>query len=91
MIGTQKQWEETEQLSGSPLGGFGARSRTRRQAEQFIVHPNEIKALGTGDAVLISKLRDGRAGTIRVAPPARDQGRGGGRSAGRRPEGPELG
>ena len=75
MIGTEKQWEETEQLSGSPLGGFGTRSRTRRQAEQFIVHPNDIKTLGTGDAILISKLRGEPAGRIRVAPPERGQAR----------------
>jgi type IV secretory pathway TraG/TraD family ATPase VirD4 len=71
MVGTETRWEETEQLGGSPLGGFAPRSRTRRQAEQFIVHPNEIKSLGTGDAVLISKLRAGRSGTVRVAPPER--------------------
>ena len=92
MVGTETRWEETEQLGGSPLGGFGPRSRTRRQAEQFIVHPNEIKSLGTGDAVLISKLRAGRSGTVRVAPPERDgpPRRGSGRRD-RRTAGPELG
>ena len=70
IIGTEKRWEETEQVGGSPLGSWGGVRRTRREAEQFIVHPNQIKTLQTGDAVLISKLRPDRTGTIRVAPPA---------------------
>lgn len=69
MIGTETRWEETQQLGGP--GGAGVIRRSRRQAEQFIVHPNEIKSLPTGDAVLISKLGPTRPGTVRVARPER--------------------
>ncbi len=91
MAGTEKRWEETRQFGGRLLGGLDTGRRTRRQVEQFIVHPNEIKSLRTGHAVLITKLPVARARTVRVAPPAHDWApteRPGGR-----PErgGPELG
>src|SRR5437660_3437882 len=77
MAGTEKTWEYTEQVGGGLLGGYRNGRGTRRIGEQFVIHPNEIKTLRTGQAVLISKLRGTRAGTVRVAPPRR--------------EGPELG
>jgi conjugal transfer pilus assembly protein TraD len=70
IAGTEKVWEETRQIGGTIFRGFPA-GGTRREAEQFIVHPNQIKSLRTGDAVLISKLRGERARTIKVTPPAR--------------------
>jgi type IV secretory pathway TraG/TraD family ATPase VirD4 len=86
MIGTEKCWEESEQVGG----GYGPR-RTRHQAEQFIVHPNEIKTLQTGDAVLISKLRPERARPIRVAAPEGGRPAEPGRASERERTGPELG
>ena len=69
MAGTRKVWEETQQLGGRLLGAHHTGRGTRRQVEQFIIHPNEIKTLPTGQAVLITKLPTARAGTIRVSPP----------------------
>jgi conjugal transfer pilus assembly protein TraD len=74
LAGTEKVWEETRQIGGSIFGGLPP-GGTRREAEQFIVHPNTIKSLRTGDAILISKLRGGRAQTIRVTPPGRGRAR----------------
>jgi type IV secretory pathway TraG/TraD family ATPase VirD4 len=71
MAGTETAWEETERIGGSLFGGYRGARGTRRQVEQFVIHPNEIKTLRTGQAVLISKLRGGRAGAVRVAPPER--------------------
>ncbi len=95
MAGTEKAWEETEQFGGSRLTGYPSNRGTRREVEQFVVHPNEIKSLPTGDAVLISRLRGGRARTVRVNPPPRPSGsvkpspqR---RSSPPRADGPELG
>jgi type IV secretory pathway TraG/TraD family ATPase VirD4 len=68
IAGTEKVWEETRQIGGTIFRGFPA-GGTRREAEQFLIHPNEIKSLRTGDAVLISKLRGERARTIRVRAP----------------------
>ena len=73
MAGTEKAWEYTERLGGGPLAALGAGRGTRRLGEQFVIHPNEIKTLGTGHAVLISKLRGERASTVRVAPPRRHE------------------
>jgi conjugal transfer pilus assembly protein TraD len=68
MAGTEKVWEVTRQLGGRLLGGQPTGRGTRREAEQFIVHPNEIKRLGTGEAVVISKIRGARPRTVRVTP-----------------------
>jgi hypothetical protein len=73
IAGTEKAWEETEQFGGSRLTGYPSNRGTRREVERFVVDPNEIKSLPTGDAVLISKLRGGRARTVRVTPPRREQ------------------
>jgi hypothetical protein len=69
MAGTEEVWEETRQMGGRLLGGYDTGRGTRRLTEKFIVHPNEIKTLATGEAVVISKLRGGRARTVRVTPP----------------------
>ena len=69
MAGTERVWDVTRQLGGWPLGG-GSRG-TRRQVEEFIVHPNEIKSLQTGEAVVISKIRGARPRTVRITPPPR--------------------
>jgi hypothetical protein len=72
MAGTEKTWEYTERVGSGLLGAYRGGGGTRRLGEQFVIHPNHIKTLRTGEAVLISKLRGGRAGTVRVAPPRRD-------------------
>ena len=76
MAGTEKAWEETRQLGGRLLAGHETRRGTRRQVEQFIVHPNEIKTLPPGEAVLISKLPPARARTVRVTAPQLSRPRG---------------
>jgi len=65
MAGTEQRWEETRQIGGTIFTGYPPRG-TRRESEQFVVHPNEIRTLATGQAVLISKLRGGKARTITV-------------------------
>lgn len=69
LAGTEPAWEETQRIGGPLLGGLGAGGGTRRRTEQFIVHPNEVKTLRTGEAVLISKLRTARPQTVRIKPP----------------------
>ncbi|HEY1520661.1 MAG TPA: TraM recognition domain-containing protein [Solirubrobacteraceae bacterium] len=66
IAGTEHVWEETRQIGGPRPGGSRG---TRRQVEQFIVHPNEIKGLRTGEAVVISKIRGARPRTVRITPP----------------------
>ena len=71
IAGTEKVWDVTRQVGGWPLGPSSR--GTRRQVEEFIVHPNEIKGLRTGEAIVISKLRGAKPRTVRVAPPRRQQ------------------
>jgi conjugal transfer pilus assembly protein TraD len=73
MAGTEEVWEETRQIGGGLLGGYDTGRGSRRLTEKFIVHPNEIKTLRTGEAVVISKIRGGRARTVRVTPPRAPQ------------------
>ncbi len=75
MAGTIRAWEETRQLGGPLFGHLETGRGTRRQVEQFVVHPNEIKGLRTGEAVLITKLPSARARTVRVTPPRERPGR----------------
>jgi conjugal transfer pilus assembly protein TraD len=69
MAGTERVWEETERIRGALLGDRHAGRGTRRQVEQFVVHPNEIKSLPTGRAVLITKLPSMRTRTVDVRAP----------------------
>jgi type IV secretory pathway TraG/TraD family ATPase VirD4 len=75
MTGTRQAWEETHQIEGGLLGGYSTGRGTRRITEQFVVHPNEIKSLEAGQAVVITKLPVAHTRTVRVAPPTRRGGR----------------
>jgi conjugal transfer pilus assembly protein TraD len=85
MAGTETVWERTDQIASDPLlGSYRTGRATRRQGERFVVHPNEIKSLPTGHAVVITKLP--RTGVRRVlVAPSRGRPEAGGR------HGPELG
>jgi hypothetical protein len=73
MAGTESVWEESVQTTRRPLLGLRETGRgTRRAAERFRVHPEEISSLPPGEAVLISKLPGRTVRTVRVAPPERD-------------------
>ncbi len=69
MAGTETVWEQTQQVVGSRLLGTRRTGRgTRRQGERFVVHPNEIKSLPTGQAVVITKLPEASVRKVLVAP-----------------------
>jgi conjugal transfer pilus assembly protein TraD len=65
MAGTKLAWDETRQLR-SPLTPTGSRG-TRRQVERFRVHPNVVKTLGPGEAVLLVKSPAAQVTLVRVA------------------------
>jgi len=65
--GTEMTWEETRQIGGTLFPGPPGRG-TRREVERFVVHPNEVKSLPRGDAVLISKLSGERPRVVSIAP-----------------------
>jgi hypothetical protein len=64
MAGTELAWDETRQLRG-PFD-FSGRRGTRRQVERFRVHPNVIKTLGPGEAVLLVKSPQSQVTHVRV-------------------------
>jgi conjugal transfer pilus assembly protein TraD len=87
MAGTEKVWERTYRFASGVLGGYGA-GGTRRQVEQFIVHPNEVKRLRTGEAIVLAKQPEASARTVRVAPPRLTRAARSPAPATRRPERP---
>jgi hypothetical protein len=68
IAGTEMVWEHTRQTGGGLIGGYATGGGTRRQVERFVVDPNVIKALRTGEAVVISKLRGTRPQAVRIDP-----------------------
>jgi conjugal transfer pilus assembly protein TraD len=67
MVGTERVWEETEYIRGVFTGTGGNRG-TRRLADRYIVHPNEIKTLPVGTAVVLTKLPTADTRRVRVTP-----------------------
>ncbi len=79
LAGTQWAWEETRVVRNG-LGTRPGQTRgTRRLTEQPVVHPNEIKALAVGHAVLFADGRASGVTRLAVRPP---------RPAGALPAGP---
>jgi conjugal transfer pilus assembly protein TraD len=74
MVGTKTVWKETFQTDrprvyGIPIGQSGSTGRgTKREVEEFVIHPNIIKQLPTGAAVLLTKIPGAEARLIRVKP-----------------------
>lgn len=74
MIGTDTIWKHTHQTQRVPRDPFFGNRRgwattgvgTARQVEEFRVHPNVIKELGTGQAVLITKIPTSTATPLTV-------------------------
>lgn len=62
-IGTATSWKETVQIEDDwdPLGGLHSASGvgSLREAEEFIIHPNEIRTLPKGAAIVIVKVPAG--------------------------------
>jgi type IV secretory pathway TraG/TraD family ATPase VirD4 len=69
MIGTEMVWEETRYV-GAPFGYDTGRG-TRRQAERFVVHPNTIKTLPPGRAVVMAKSPRASVEVVQVSPAVR--------------------
>jgi type IV secretory pathway TraG/TraD family ATPase VirD4 len=68
MAGTERVWERTEQLR-SPFLSPGASRGTRHLAERYVVHPNVIKTLPVGHAVILTKLPTAEVRRVSVRPP----------------------
>ena len=71
LAGTHQVWERTIQTGGGLLGRYDTRRGTRRQVERFVIPPNQIKRLTTGEAILITKQPSAQTRAMRVRPPQR--------------------
>jgi hypothetical protein len=65
MAGTRFEWDETRYIR-SPFQTTGNRG-ARRQVERFQLHPNEIKALPRGQAVVLAKAPVAAISRVTVA------------------------
>jgi conjugal transfer pilus assembly protein TraD len=54
MAGTQEVWIPTEQTEAGWLGTRHSGKGSRRRGEEFRIHPNQIKQLKTGQAVVLT-------------------------------------
>lgn len=55
IIGTREDVEVTTQVHRTPIGDFGSGMGTTRNVREFIVHPDQIKQLQVGEAILVRK------------------------------------
>jgi len=74
MAGTERVWESSYQLAAGAFGSRRPSRETRRSIEQPVIHPNTVKRLKTGQAVVIAKHPEATARTVRVAPPREPRG-----------------
>jgi conjugal transfer pilus assembly protein TraD len=68
LAGTEWVWAESRQIYG-PFGRGGSSRGTRHEVEQYVVHPNEVKTLRTGEAVLLTKTPQASVSRVRIWPP----------------------
>ncbi len=69
IAGTKPVWISTEQTEeGLIVSGPSGRG-SRRRGHEFVIHPDRIKRLGTGQAVLITPGTDQPAKVLRVYHP----------------------
>jgi hypothetical protein len=70
LAGTETVWEYSRQLEHHPLFGDRETGRsTAREVERFLIHPNVIKSLPTGQAVVITKVPETRVKVVSVSRP----------------------
>ena len=69
--GTKEAWEHTHVVAdaaGLPIGWDETGARARRRTDQFRAHPNLIKTLGRGEAVIVSRASTPAVRHVRVRP-----------------------
>jgi type IV secretory pathway TraG/TraD family ATPase VirD4 len=57
MLGTHTTTRDTERVEGGMLGEMQTGSRSRRMVERFKVHPNQLKTLESGTALVMAPGR----------------------------------
>jgi type IV secretory pathway TraG/TraD family ATPase VirD4 len=71
MVGTERVWEQSHHTRHRLLLGERRSGRGLvRQVERYKIDPNTIKSLRVGEAVVITKLPQAEARTVRITPRA---------------------
>lgn len=65
-LGTRTTTADTERVEGAVFGERRTGDRSRRQVEQFKVHPNQLKSLESGTALVLSGRENCLVRTARV-------------------------
>lgn len=65
--GTRKAWKETERTQRFLFWDIATGDKSLREVEEFNIHPNTIKSLRVGEAVVIKKYPYSRSYKIKVS------------------------
>jgi hypothetical protein len=76
MIGMHWVWEHTERTGVGPFARMAIGRGTRRLVDRHVIDPTTVQSLGTGEAVLMTKVPTAAATLIRVNPPPRPRAAG---------------
>lgn len=77
LAGTQPAWTTTERIGGGASDSwFASREGTRTRTREFIVLPDEIKRLRTGEAMIVNSTAKTPGEIVRIFPPINLGGRG---------------
>jgi hypothetical protein len=66
IAGTKKVWKETKATEKFLGIEIDSGKRSKREVEEFNVHPNVIKSLGVGRCVRISKYPHSRSAILQI-------------------------
>ncbi len=67
MVGTRKRVKDTYQMQETFLSTEATGMRSRREVEEFIIHPNEIKNFRQGELLRISRTVDSSVNLTKVS------------------------
>jgi len=68
IAGTKSAWKTTKQTERVWLFDIETGGGSKRQVEEFYIHPNVIKSLGVGQCVCIKKYPESRSYLVGVSP-----------------------
>jgi hypothetical protein len=74
LAGTVPDWERSYSVRPGRWGGSDLRQGTLKPVERFVVDPNRVRSLRTGEAVVIVKTPRASAHVARVLPARSDRG-----------------
>lgn len=68
IAGTRKAWKQTKQTERFGIFDIESGGGSKREVEEFVIHPNLIKSLRVGKCVCIKKYPEARAYLVDINP-----------------------